>query len=156
MKNATTSLLLRQSSFERRAGLFPSLKQIKPVNTMLRHLLPHGLILLLLAFGFTTDAGAQERLLQTRGTLSFLRVHDVGTGYGPRADHIDVEVVIKFRGRDNDAFGFQLRNDANGRARQGMLDLLRDAFSNGNTVTIDYNIVPGKRNGRIMRAWLTR
>ena len=123
---------------------------------MLRHLLPQGLILLLLAFGFTTEVGAQERLLQATGTLSFLRVHDVGTAYGPSEDQIDVEVVVKFRGRDNQAFGFQLRNDRYGRARQGMLDLLRDAFSNDNTVTIDYNILPGKRNGRIIRAWLTR
>lgn len=94
-------------------------------------------------------------LLQSSGKLTFLRVHDVGTGWGPPSDFIDVEVVVRLDSREGEAFGFQLRNDQNLPARQGMLDLLRDAFSQNSTVTIDYDIDPGKKNGVIIRTALT-
>ncbi|HEX6699223.1 MAG TPA: hypothetical protein VF101_00675 [Gaiellaceae bacterium] len=54
------------------------------------------------------------------------------------------------------AFGFQLRDDADGPARRGMLDLLRDAFNHGWKTTIDYEIGAGKLNGVILRVWLTK
>jgi hypothetical protein len=63
---------------------------------------------------------------------------------------------MQFVGRPADAFGFQLRNDANGPARQGMLDLLRDAFNHGWTAHIDFDILAGKHNGTIMRTWITK
>jgi hypothetical protein len=91
--------------------------------------------------------------LNTSDTMSLLRVHDCA--YGPPSDRIDVEVVIQFVGRPADAFGFQLRDDANGPARQGMLDLLRDAFNHGWRAWIDYDIQPGKKNGTIIRTWVT-
>ena len=94
-------------------------------------------------------------LLNTSGTLSLLRVHDLGTEYGPPSDQIDVEVIIQFTGRPTEAYGFQLRNDNNFPARRGMLDLLRDGFTNGHVVNIDYNIDQGKHNGVIIRVWLT-
>ena len=82
--------------------------------------------------------------LNTSGKISLLRVHDRGTAYGPPTDRIDVEVVMQFVGRPADAFGFQLRDDANGPARQGMLDLLRDAFNHGWTANIDFDIPAGE------------
>lgn len=85
-----------------------------------------------------------------------LRTHDVGTAYGPPTDRIDVEVVIWLDTRPGYAFGFQLRDDAQRAARQGMLDLLRDAYNNNWQVTIDYNIDDGKTNGVIIRTWLTK
>lgn len=94
--------------------------------------------------------------INTSGTLSLLRVHDRGTAYGPPADRIDVEVVAQFEGRPSDAYGFQLRNDANLPARRGMFDLLRDGFSFGHKVHIDYDIADGAHNGVVMRVWLTR
>jgi hypothetical protein len=94
-------------------------------------------------------------LLNTSGTLSLLRVHDLGTEYGPPTDQIDVEVVIQFAGRPTEAFGFQLRTDDNFPARRGMLDLLRDGFNNGHTVHVDFTIDSGKHNGVIVRTWLT-
>jgi hypothetical protein len=90
------------------------------------------------------------------GTLSLLRVHEVGTGYGPPSDFIDVEVVMQFAGDTADAFGFQLRTDANEPVRQGMLDLLRDAFNHGWIAHIDYNTPTGKHNGIIVRVWITK
>jgi hypothetical protein len=95
-------------------------------------------------------------LLESSGKLSFLRVHDVGTGYGPPSDFLDVEVVAKLSNLPTKSFGFQLRADSNQAARQGMLDLLRDAFNNNWTVIIDYYIDPGKNNGRIIRVALQK
>lgn len=94
----------------------------------------------------------------TSGKMSLLRVHDRGTKFGHPSDAIDAEVVIQFLGRPDEAFGFQLRNDANGPAREGMLGLLRDAFGKGSVVNIDYDrdTAAGKRLGMIMRVWLTR
>jgi len=94
--------------------------------------------------------------INVNGQLSLLRVHDVGTGYGPPNDEIDVEVVVQFVDQPNNAYGFQLRNDDNEPARRGMLDLLRDGFNNGWTVWIDYNAPPGHNNGVAMRVWLTK
>ncbi len=94
--------------------------------------------------------------LNVNGQLSLLRVHDVGTGYGPPNDQIDVEVIVQFVGRPTEAYGFQLRNDGNEPVRHGMLDLLRDGFNNGWTVWIDYDAVPEHHNSIAMRVWLTK
>lgn len=94
--------------------------------------------LLAALLGGAGAAGAA--LLEQQGKVTFLRVHDVGTGFGPPGDQIDVEVVFQLDTQPLKSFGFQLRNDAERAARQGMLDLLRDAFNRGWTVIVDYNI----------------
>jgi hypothetical protein len=100
--------------------------------------------------------GADAALLQSTGKVTFLRVHDVGTKFGPPTDQLDVEVIVQINSRPGESFGFQLREDGNKFARQGMLNLLRDAFNNNWSLTIDYFIDPGKKNGRIIRAALTK
>lgn len=92
------------------------------------------------------------------GKLTLLRVHDRGTKYGPASDRIDVEAVVQFAHRPTEAFGFQLRNDANLPAREGMLGLLRDGFNHGWTVGIDYrrDTAAGKRNGVAFRVWVKK
>ena len=92
------------------------------------------------------------------GKLTLLRVHDRGTKYGPPSDRIDVEAVVQFVHRPTEAFGFQLRDDANLAAREGMLGLLRDGFNHGWTVGIDYRreTAAGKRNGVAFRVWLKK
>jgi len=95
-------------------------------------------------------------LRQSSGKLTLLRVHKKSSKYGPNNDRIDVEVVVWLDSESGKAFGFQLRNDGNRPARQGMLDLLRDAFNNNWTTTIDYEIGPSKSNGVILRVWLTK
>lgn len=92
------------------------------------------------------------RLTSTKGRVTTLRVHDVGTKYGPHWDQIDVEVVFRLDTEPNRAFGFQLRDDANGAAHKEMLDLMRTAFKRNAPVTIDYT--PGWSNGLVLRAWL--
>lgn len=95
-------------------------------------------------------------LLASTGNVTFLRVHDVGSAFGPPSDRIDTEVVVKISSQPNRAMGFQLRNDANRAARQGMLDLLRDAFNHNWTVTIDYDLDDGKKNGVAIRVALKK
>jgi hypothetical protein len=107
---------------------------------------------------FTISIINKMALLETTGKLTLLRVHDVGTKYGPPNDEIDVEVVVWLDSQPNQAFGFQLRNDGNGLARQGMLDLFRDAFAKNSRVTFDYSIDTqnGRKNGVILRVWLSK
>lgn len=97
-------------------------------------------------------------LLEATGKVTLLRVHDVGTKYGPPTDQIDVEVIVWLDTQPNHAFGFQLRNDGNSLARRGMLDLFRDAFVTNARVTFDYSIdtQSGKKNGVISRVWLSK
>jgi hypothetical protein len=90
-------------------------------------------------------------LQQSIGKVTFLRVHDVGTGFGPPDDFLDAEAIVQLDSQPGVSMGFQLRDDGNRVARQGMLDLLRDAFSTSGTVSVDYNIDPGKTNGTAIR-----
>lgn len=89
-------------------------------------------------------------LASATGRITFLRAHDVGTGWGPPSDFLDVEVVAQLDTMPGRGFGFQLRADSEEAARHGMLDLLRDAFARDGRVTIDY-VKTGLRNGRIIR-----
>ncbi len=102
-------------------------------------------------FGCIGTANAFAGLVESKGHITFLRVHDVGTGFGPPSDFLDVEVVVQLDSQPGKSFGFQLRNDSNLPPRQGMLDLLRDAFANNVPVLIDYNVTPPKVNGVIIR-----
>ena len=95
-------------------------------------------------------------LKNSQGKLTFLRAHDVGSGWGPPTDSLDVEVVFMLDSVSQGAFGFQLRNDANEPVREAMVGLLRDAYVNNLKVSVDYFIDPGKHNGRAFRIALVR
>ena len=95
-------------------------------------------------------------LKNSQGKLTFLRAHDVGTGFGPPTDFLDVEVVFILDSAPQNAFGFQLRTDANELVREAMVGLLRDAYVNNLKVSVDYFIDPGKHNGRAFRIALVR
>ena len=92
--------------------------------------------------------------IEVTGKITFLRVHDVGTLFGP--DQLDIDAVIQLNGVTTPSYGFQLRTDSNQIARQGMLDLLRDAYTNNWAVTIDYDIPAGKKNAVLFRVALIR
>jgi tyrosinase len=89
-------------------------------------------------------------LCATEGRPTLLRVHDIGTRYGPPTDQLDVEVVLCLDSEPGRAFGFTLRADDNEPPHAGMLDLLRDAFSWDRRVRINY-VRTGSCNGRIVR-----
>ena len=94
-----------------------------------------------------------EQIRTATGKLAFLRVHRLGSGFGPPADFIDVEVVIGVKGVKG-GFGFTLRNDNNRFAQAGMLDLLRDIFNSDTVAEVEYLVDPGefgKINGNIIR-----
>lgn len=93
-------------------------------------------------------------ILNERGELTLLRVHDVGTGFGPPSDLLDAEVVVMLDSQPGKAFGFQLREDGNRSVRQGMLGLLRDAYTHGYTVSMDVDLPDGRSHGTIFRVWL--
>jgi hypothetical protein len=97
-----------------------------------------------------------SNLLEKKGKIVFLRAHDLGTGYGPPNDELDVEAVFILNAIGDGAYGFQLRNDDKLPARQAMFSLLRDAFVNNLTVIADYLIDPGKQNGVAIRVALIR
>jgi hypothetical protein len=94
-----------------------------------------------------------EQIRTASGKLAFLRVHRLGSGFGPPSDFLDVEVVIGIHGAQG-GFGVTLRNDNNRFAHQGMLDLLRDVFNSDTAVEVEYTVDPGefgKINGTILR-----
>jgi hypothetical protein len=95
-------------------------------------------------------------LLEKTGKIVFLRAHDLGTGYGPPSDQLDVEAVFILNAFGEGAYGFQLRNDDYLPARRAMFALLRDAFVHNLTVIADYYIEPGRTNGTAIRVALIR
>jgi hypothetical protein len=95
-------------------------------------------------------------LLNFQGHLKMLRVHDVGTKFGPPTDQIDVEVVFTLDTRPTNAFGFTLRSDSNGPAHRGMLALLQSGFDHNWLVSTDAEVPTGKNNGVSIRVWLSK
>jgi len=99
------------------------------------------------------DKVAPGQLKVATGKLAFLRVHRLGSGFGPPSDFIDVEVVIGIKGATG-AFGFTIRDDDKQFAHHGMLDLLRDAHKADSVVEVEYdlpNVEVGQTNGIILR-----
>jgi len=90
-------------------------------------------------------------LVESEGQITFLRVNEVGDSFGPAGDAIQVEAIIQLDSLPGMSFGFELRNDKQRPAHQGMLDVLRDAFVNDISVLIDYWIPEGNKNGTIIR-----
>jgi hypothetical protein len=112
-------------------------------------------VLFVTATWLSVAVPSSAAILQATGHLTLLRVHDVGTGFGPPTDFLDAEVIIRLDTKPGEAFGFQLRDDANRAVRQGMLDLLRDALNADRQVTIDYDNVAGHTNSELFRVWVT-
>jgi hypothetical protein len=95
-------------------------------------------------------------LANAAGKVTLLRVHEIGSGYGPATDSLDVEVVFQLDSIPGISIGFKLRADGDRAVHEGMLDLLRDGFTYGWTAHVDYEIPAGKHNGTVLRIWLTR
>src|SRR5687767_14303479 len=96
-------------------------------------------------------------LINTSGKIVMLRVNEVGDRFGPAADFIEAEVIVQLdTHRAGAASGFKLRVDGNQPVRQGMLDLLRDAFNHGWRVHFDHVVPTGKAKGVIVRVWVTK
>lgn len=96
------------------------------------------------------DAAMIDCVSAVEGKLSFLRVHDVGTAFGPRGDQLDAEVIVRIETEPNMAFGFQLRQDENEAARSGMLEVLRRAFRHDRPVRLEYTQIGLNRTSGII------
>jgi hypothetical protein len=96
-------------------------------------------------------------IITSTGKATLLRVSDQsGRIYGGGNDFIEAEVILILDSMPANAYGFSLRNDNDLPARQGMLDLLRDAFNHNWTISIDASMEEGKTTGLIIRLWLTK
>lgn len=89
-------------------------------------------------------------LIETVGQITFLRAHELGSGYGKSPNFLDCEVIVQLAEEPLRAFGFQLRADPNGPARREMFDMLRSAFIAGRPIRLDY-VTIGPRAGEIIR-----
>jgi len=92
-------------------------------------------------------------LQEASGRIQFLRVNDVGTGYGPPNDFIDAEVIFQLDTQPEKAFGLQLRTDANRLVNRGKLNLLRLAYAKNLPVLIDFQRT-SCRSGMVVRVAL--
>lgn len=101
------------------------------------------------AYQVLTDAPVGS-VLNASGRITFLRVHDVGTGFGRPPNLLDGEVVCLLDSIPWLSFGFQLRNDSERATRKAMLALLRAAFVANRPVSIDY-VRTAPRVGTIIR-----
>ena len=101
------------------------------------------------AYQVQTDAPVGSTL-NTSGHITFLRVHDVGTGFGQAPNVLDGEVVCLLDTVPSLTLGFQLRLDAARATRREMLALLRAAFVSGRRVSIDY-VRTAPRVGTVIR-----
>jgi hypothetical protein len=95
----------------------------------------------------STPIGA---VLETVGRITFLRAHDLGTGYGGPPDFLDCEVIARLAEDPLRAFGFKLRTDENEPARGEMFELLRAAFVADRSIRLDF-VKTSPRAGEIIR-----
>ncbi len=101
------------------------------------------------AYQVLTDAPVGS-VLNASGRITFLRAHDVGTGFGRPPNFLDGEIVCLLDSIPWLSFGFQLRADGERPTRQEMLALLRAAFKADRPVSIDY-VRTAPRVGTIIR-----
>ena len=95
-------------------------------------------------------------IMQAKGRLTFLRVHERGTGYGPPNDDLNnAEVIVKIENSPL-AFGFGLRPDDKLPAAQAMFALLQDAYNANAPIAIEYDERPGRNNHYLFRVIRTR
>jgi hypothetical protein len=89
-------------------------------------------------------------LIETVGQITFLRAHELGSGYGKAPNFLDCEVIVQLAEEPLRAFGFQLRADPSAPTRREMFDMLRSAFIAGRPIRLDY-VTIGPRVGEIIR-----
>jgi hypothetical protein len=94
--------------------------------------------------------GPVGSLAETVGHITFLRAHELGSGYGKPPNFLDCEVIVLLAEEPLRSFGFKLRADAERPARWEMFELLRSAFTADSPVRLDY-VKTGPGAGEIIR-----
>jgi len=87
---------------------------------------------------------------ETVGHITFLRAHELGSGYGKPPNFLDCEVIVLLAEEPLRSFGFKLRADAERPARWEMFEQLRSAFAADTPVRLDY-VKTGPGAGEIIR-----
>ena len=93
---------------------------------------------------------SDRSLAETVGHITFLRAHELGSGYGKPPNFLDCEVIVLLAEEPLRSFGFKLRADAERPARWEMFELLRSAFAADSRVRLDY-VKTGPGAGEIIR-----
>jgi hypothetical protein len=94
--------------------------------------------------------------IEEGGKVTHLQVRDVGFGFGPQGDQIQAEAILHLNNDTSRGRGFTLRTDGNRVAHQGMLDLLRNAFTYNSKVVLNSEVPDGKKNGITKVVLLTK
>ena len=76
------------------------------------------------------------------GELAYLRVHEVGSGFGPESTSSTSKLSVA--SKEMTEGRLHTREDGNRFAHAGMLDLLRDAFNQDTIIEIEYLVNPGE------------
>ena len=84
------------------------------------------------------------------GLITFLRAHELGSGYGKPPNFLNCEVIVLLAEEPLRSFGFKLRADAERPARWEMFELLRSAFAADSPIRLDY-VKTGPGAGEIIR-----
>jgi hypothetical protein len=78
------------------------------------------------------------RIEKTSGKLSYLRIHDVDSGYGGNVSNTQDEVIIKLDNAEEKFYSFPLEKNQNAYVNKGMLNRLQAAFIENELITIEY------------------
>lgn len=90
------------------------------------------------AYSWIFDTEVVRRAI---GKVTFLRLHDMNTGFGPPADPTPGELIISLDSEPNVWFGLALRAGVSEAMAKGSLDLVRDSFMNDSVIAIEYQAV---------------
>jgi hypothetical protein len=103
------------------------------------------------AYSWIFDTEVVRRAI---GKVTFLRLHDVNTGFGPPADPTPGELVVSLDSEPNVWFGLPLRVGTSEAMAKGSLDLVRDSFVNDSVIVIEHQAVgpTGRKVIRVIRS----
>ncbi|AFL82113.1 hypothetical protein Aeqsu_2660 [Aequorivita sublithincola DSM 14238] len=76
--------------------------------------------------------------LSAEGKINFLRLHNVGGGYGSGYDMLDAEVIVKIDSQTEMSFGMQLRKNENEKSALNMYRMLQKAFQQNENIMLEY------------------
>ena len=88
-------------------------------------------------------------IIATKGKIVMLRVHEYGTGYGPRKCRLKEDCIVKIDSQPGAAFGLDLSR-ANQHSGKRMFDLLRGAYREHRAIGIEFQ-EENALGGRIIR-----
>jgi len=114
-----------------------------------------SIFLIIMALTCTIQLFAQQ-VESVTGKVTLLRVNPVGGAFGPPADRIDAEVIIKLNTKPDNAYGFQLRKDNNELTHEAMFEMLQYAYANNLEIKIEYTRLPNRKNFILFRVILEK